>query len=101
MPHGIVSVRFGHAVPPLEAGRTIVRVRVMVPEPQVAEQAEKFDQEDTTQLSGHWVNSEQLWLLELAPQGVPPLDGCCKVGRVRVCVPVPQRVEHAEATHSP
>ena len=99
--HGCVLVRSSHAVPPLAAGVTTVRVSSCVPPPHEAEHADQADQWLSTQSTEHacglhvrvWVRSGQAAPLPAA--GV-------KTSRAWVCVPLPHGREHADqADHAP
>jgi hypothetical protein len=92
--HVWVSVSAGQAIPPLAGWVVTVRVRVCIPPPQAAEQADQSLQGLTAQSTGTthaWVL--QSWLSVRAGQAIPPLAAGVTTVRVRCWVPPPQVFE--------
>eukprot|EP01012_Entosiphon_sulcatum_P065558 TRINITY_DN9450_c0_g1_i5.p2 TRINITY_DN9450_c0_g1~~TRINITY_DN9450_c0_g1_i5.p2 ORF type:complete len:227 (-),score=11.44 TRINITY_DN9450_c0_g1_i5:4257-4937(-) len=79
--HGCVSVSEpAHSVPPYCAGVTTVRLRLWLPDPQVAVHVLQSVHDERVQLTGHG-NSLQACFSDSEGHGFPPYNGCTVIFR--------------------
>jgi hypothetical protein len=91
----LMLVATGQAMPPWAFVFNTERERFLVPEPQVAEQAEKADQLENLQSMGQAKVLQDL-MLAATGQAMPPWAFVFTTERVRFLVPEPQEAEQAE-----